>query len=162
MSDYYRDRVRHGGILSNTFINRWWTRQVVSNQYGLAGKAERDWGPDTIDGDLSENVLVSNRRDQTVDTARYKFRDDEYYSSKDFELARIEVPLLSVGNWVSSFYYFSRLALNQYREVYCYTYVETWLGTCTPVRSASTCVSSPGDMIYHSTINRRWPCNCRS
>lgn len=28
MSDYYRDRCRHGGILSNTFINFWWNRQV--------------------------------------------------------------------------------------------------------------------------------------
>lgn len=28
MSDYYRDRCRHGGILSNTFIKFWWDRQV--------------------------------------------------------------------------------------------------------------------------------------
>ena len=28
MSDYYRDRCRHGGILSNTFISFWWNRQV--------------------------------------------------------------------------------------------------------------------------------------
>jgi putative CocE/NonD family hydrolase len=30
MSDYYRDRCRHGGILSNTFIDFWWNRQVSS------------------------------------------------------------------------------------------------------------------------------------
>lgn len=30
MSDYYRDRCRHGGILSNTFIDFWWNRQVNS------------------------------------------------------------------------------------------------------------------------------------
>lgn len=28
MSDYYRDRCRHGGILSNAFVNFWWNRQV--------------------------------------------------------------------------------------------------------------------------------------
>lgn len=28
MSDYYRDRCRHGGIFSNTFISWWWNRQV--------------------------------------------------------------------------------------------------------------------------------------
>ena len=28
MSDYYRDRCRHGGIYSNTFIKTWWNRQV--------------------------------------------------------------------------------------------------------------------------------------
>ena len=31
MSDYYRDRCRHGGILSNTFIKFWWNRQVSDN-----------------------------------------------------------------------------------------------------------------------------------
>lgn len=31
MSDYYRDRCRHGGILSDSFIRFWWNRQVVSN-----------------------------------------------------------------------------------------------------------------------------------
>lgn len=41
MSEYYRDRCRHGGILSNAFIDFWWNRQVVNNQYGLAGRAER-------------------------------------------------------------------------------------------------------------------------
>ena len=30
MSDYFRDRCRHGGILSNTFIDFWWNRQVRS------------------------------------------------------------------------------------------------------------------------------------
>jgi hypothetical protein len=125
MSDLYRDRVRHGGILSNTFIGRfprdlnsgrfavmefadfeakawWWNRQVVSNQYGLAGRAARNWGPDTLEGNLSEEELKKNRRSQPEDTAMYKFRDEEYYLSKDFSLSDIEVPVLSVANWVSS------------------------------------------------------------
>jgi putative CocE/NonD family hydrolase len=33
MSDYYRDRCRHGGILSNTFIDFWWNRQVSLFHY---------------------------------------------------------------------------------------------------------------------------------
>lgn len=122
MSDYYRDRVRHGGILSNTFIGKhvlpllkricwpmlsrrgtdfWWNRQVVSNQYGLAGRAARNWGSDTLEGSLSEQELKSLRQSQPDDTVRYKFRDEEYYQSKDFNLSDIEVPLLSVANWVS-------------------------------------------------------------
>lgn len=28
MSNYYRDRCKHGGILSNTFLSFWWNRQV--------------------------------------------------------------------------------------------------------------------------------------
>lgn len=30
MSDYYRDRVRHGGILSNRFI-KWWVDSRIFN-----------------------------------------------------------------------------------------------------------------------------------
>ncbi|KXX75396.1 Cocaine esterase [Madurella mycetomatis] len=99
MSDYYRDRCRHGGILSNAFIRFWWDRQVVSNQYGLPGRAARSWGPDTIEGDLPEDVLVANRRDQNVDNQINRFRDQEYYASKEYDMGDIEVPLLSVGNW---------------------------------------------------------------
>jgi predicted acyl esterase len=100
MSDYYRDRVRHGGILSNQFIGRWFAKQIKSNQYGLPGRAAREWGEDTIDGDLPQDVLDANRRDQTVDTAQYRYRDEPYYASKEYDLGQIEVPLLSVANWV--------------------------------------------------------------
>lgn len=99
MSDYYRDRCRHGGILSNSFISFWWNRQVVSNQYGRPGRASRNWGPDTIEGDLSEDELVANRQDQTVDNANNAFRDDLYYASKEYTMSDIQVPLLSVANW---------------------------------------------------------------
>lgn len=99
MSDYYRDRCRHGGILSNKFIKFWWDRQVVSNQYGRPGRAARNWGPDTIEGDLSEEELVANRQDQTVDNEVNVFRDDEYYASKEYSMSDITVPLLSVANW---------------------------------------------------------------
>lgn len=99
MSDYYRDRCRHGGILSNKFIKFWWDRQVVSNQYGLAGRAARNWGPDTIEGDLTEDELRQNRQDQNIDNANNYFRDDLYYASKEYLLSDIQVPLLSVANW---------------------------------------------------------------
>ncbi|KAF1933861.1 X-Pro dipeptidyl-peptidase protein [Didymella exigua CBS 183.55] len=99
MSDYYRDRCRHGGILSNKFIDFWWNRQVITNQYGRPGRAARNWGPDTVDGDLSEEALAQNRRDQTVDTAASRFRDEPYYASKEYDMGDIQVPLLSVGNW---------------------------------------------------------------
>ncbi|KAJ5984579.1 hypothetical protein N7481_006678 [Penicillium waksmanii] len=99
MSDYYRDRCRHGGILANSFIKFWWDRQVVSNQYGLPGRAARNWGPDTIEGDLSEEELIENRQDQTIDNAENKFRDDLYYASKEYSMSDIQVPLLSVANW---------------------------------------------------------------
>ncbi|KAF7552183.1 hypothetical protein G7Z17_g4507 [Cylindrodendrum hubeiense] len=99
MSDYYRDRVRHGGILSDRFIKFWWTNGVQPNQYGMPGRAARKWGEDTLEGDLNEEALLGNRRDQTLDTAIHKFRDEEYYRTRDFEPENIETPLLSVANW---------------------------------------------------------------
>ncbi|KAH7121393.1 Alpha/Beta hydrolase protein [Dactylonectria macrodidyma] len=99
MSDYYRDRCRHGGILSNKFIEFWWNRQVVSNQYGRPGRKAANWGPDTIEGDLTEEEREANRRDQTIDNADFRFRDEDYYATKDFDLADVKVPLLSVANW---------------------------------------------------------------
>ncbi|KIW10097.1 hypothetical protein PV08_11057 [Exophiala spinifera] len=99
MSDYYRDRCRQGGIFSNGFIKFWWDRQVITNQYGRPGRSKSQWGPDTIEGDLSEEELAHNRRDQNVDNAENKYLDDEYYASRDFNLGDIQVPVLSVANW---------------------------------------------------------------
>ncbi|OBT64251.1 hypothetical protein VE03_06881 [Pseudogymnoascus sp. 23342-1-I1] len=98
MSDYYRDRVRHGGILSDKFIRFWWNTQVGVNQYGRPRKPGSAFPP-TIEGDLTEEELKANLNDQTIDTAKYRFRDDEYYASKDFNLEDIKVPVLSVANW---------------------------------------------------------------
>ena len=69
MSDYYRDRCRHGGILSNGFIKFWWDRQVITNQYGRPGRAAAGWGEDTIEGDLPPEELQANRCDQNIDNA---------------------------------------------------------------------------------------------
>ncbi|KAL4960222.1 CocE/NonD family hydrolase [Aspergillus stella-maris] len=99
MSDYYRDRCRHGGIFSNNFISFWWIHQVITNQYGRPGRAVAKWGEDTIEGDLSPEELLANMRDQNLDNDANKFLDDEYYASKNFPLENIQVPLLSVANW---------------------------------------------------------------
>ncbi|RYP50735.1 hypothetical protein DL768_003795 [Monosporascus sp. mg162] len=113
MSDYYRDRCRHGGILSNNFIKFWWNRQVVANQYGrprdepiittkdIAGEGPKPppSAPESLEGNLSAEERAQNRQDQTIDNQKYRFRDEEYYASKEYDLGDIEVPLLSVGNW---------------------------------------------------------------
>ena len=99
MSDYYRDRCRHGGVLSNGFIRFWWNRQIITNQYGKPGRKAANWGPDTIEGDLSEEERAQNRQDQNVDNQNNYFRDDQYYADKEYDMADIKVPLLSVANW---------------------------------------------------------------
>lgn len=72
---------------------------MITNQYGKPGRKAANWGPDTIEGDLSEEERAAKCQDQTIDTAKYRFRDEEYYATKDFDLADIKVPLLSVANW---------------------------------------------------------------
>ena len=99
MSDYYRDRCRHGGILSDGFIRFWWNRQIITNQYGKPGRSKSNWGPDTIEGDLSEEERAENRQDQNIDNRNNQFRDHPYYASKEYDLGDIQVPLLSVANW---------------------------------------------------------------
>lgn len=80
----------------------WWNNGVSPNQYGKPGRSARNWGEDTLEGDLDDETLLENRRDQTIDTAVHKFRDEEYYRTRDFDVEAIEVPLLSVANWVSA------------------------------------------------------------
>jgi putative CocE/NonD family hydrolase len=99
MSDYYRDRCRHGGILSDEFIRFWWNRQVDSNQYGRPGRSAASWGEDTIEGSLSPAELEEARQDQTKDNEEHFYRNEPYYASRDFRLEDIQVPLLSVANW---------------------------------------------------------------
>ncbi|KAI8938467.1 hypothetical protein NX059_004359 [Plenodomus lindquistii] len=99
MADYYRDRCRHGGIMLLPFLQFWMGKQVRSNQYGLPGRDKNGRGPNTIEGDLSEEELLKNRADQDVDNLSAFFRDDEYFASRDYSLEDIEVPLLSFGNW---------------------------------------------------------------
>jgi len=53
-----------------------------------------------LEGVLSSEELEENRADRPTDTVKYKFRDDDYYMTKYFNLADIEVPVLSVANWV--------------------------------------------------------------
>lgn len=73
MSDYYRDRCRPGGILSNGFIKFWWNRQVITNQYGRPDRSRSKWGEDTIEGNLSPEELVANCRDQNIDNEGESF-----------------------------------------------------------------------------------------
>ena len=155
MSDYYRDRVRHGGILSDTFISIcmvsvwramcltcsgwWWNRQVVSNQYGLPGRAARNWGPDTLEGNLPADELAKNRRDQPVDTVDNKFRDEEYYKTKDFDLGDIEVPVLSVANWVCIIPYVELFEVSYIDRVASSSiFAETSSAICKLARSSNT------------------------
>ena len=95
-SDPYNESLRHGGILSNKFVDMWYARQVAPNQYGLPGRAARNWGPDTIEGDLTTNKLDANRH--KADLRELRYRDDKPVAALNFNLEDITAPILSVAN----------------------------------------------------------------
>lgn len=71
----YSESLQHGGILSNKFYSIWYSRQVAPDQYGLPGRTARNWGPDTVEGDLSSEELNRNRYEALLHEQRY--RDDK-------------------------------------------------------------------------------------
>jgi predicted acyl esterase len=100
-SDLYRDWSHHGGIFSNQFPTEWMPRQVIPNQHGNAQSHHRDaitgertTGPDAYD----ECVLTGSRADHAADLLTHPL-DDAWYRDRSPTLERIEVPLLSAGNW---------------------------------------------------------------
>jgi uncharacterized protein len=100
-SDMYRDACRHGGIL-NTFLMEWYPNQIQNVQNGLGLRAHVNpntgvsiAGPD----DLSDDELLANRRDIPGKLLAAELITDSYYQERTPDLAAIEVPVLSCGNW---------------------------------------------------------------
>lgn len=99
-SDYYRELCRHGGILCD-FLNSWHPRQVGSVQHGVGTRGAKSIvtgepvaGPPT----LSKEELAKKCAD-TPGEAKQRELVDEYYAARTADVARIEAPLLSAGNW---------------------------------------------------------------
>jgi uncharacterized protein len=99
-SDWYRDAARHGGILC-TFFGNWYEMQVTTVQNGLGSRGpvnpntgEPACGPDT----LADEELAARRADFAADVAAHPL-DDDYHRARSGDWARIDVPLLSAGNW---------------------------------------------------------------
>jgi uncharacterized protein len=99
-SDLYRDWSHHGGIFSDLFPTAWWPRQVLVNQHGNGDShfRDRETGERTTGPALSEAILAGNRTDHPEDLFRHPL-DDAWYRERTPDLGRIEVPLLSAGNW---------------------------------------------------------------
>lgn len=99
-SDHYRDYGYHGGIMSNGFLFSWWPKQVLSNQHGNANTPyrDRDDGLPTTGPALDEAMLLGNRNDYPAEMAKHPLCD-AWHKQRSPDLARIEVPLLSAGNW---------------------------------------------------------------
>lgn len=100
-SDYYRDACRHGGIL-NTFMKVWYPQQVENVQHGLGtrGRINPNTGvPISGPAELGDEEMRANRVDISALHLRSERITDSYYDGRRADLAAIDVPVLSCGNW---------------------------------------------------------------
>lgn len=99
-SDRYRDSTHHGGILS-TFGGGWYERQVKNVQYGLGEKGRRSVVTgDAVSGpeELSDEERAKNLADLGAEVFENAM-DGPYWRERSADFGKIEVPLLSAGNW---------------------------------------------------------------
>jgi predicted acyl esterase len=99
-ADLYRDLSHHGGILC-LFGDTWYRDTVTLRQHG---RGNRDWrsringewisGPET----LTVEELDANRTDFGQDLLDHPLIDD-YWQARMPDYSKINVPLLSAGNW---------------------------------------------------------------
>jgi predicted acyl esterase len=99
-SDFYRETSRHGGILC-TFLKNWNEMQVVTVQHGRGRNGavssmngELVCGPETF----SDGQLERNRANMWPDLSGRSL-EDEFHNDRSPDFSRIDVPLLSAGNW---------------------------------------------------------------
>lgn len=98
--DHYRDISNHGGIPSTEFLKIWFARQVAVTQNGNGETAYVDSavGGKPTGEPLPPEILKINRTSPLDAQSRQPF-DAAYYHERTPEPGRIQVPLLSVGNW---------------------------------------------------------------
>lgn len=99
-SDFYRDASHHGGIFGNAFFELWFPKQILSVQHGNGQSPylDRDTGTVSTGEPLSEEQLRANRTD-IIEAFRTHDLIDGWYRERTADLSKIEVPVLSAGNW---------------------------------------------------------------
>lgn len=100
MFDHYRDLYRHGGIYSSFFLKLLWDTQIATNQNGNAGTPYRDrfTGAVSTGDPVNPQVLPGNLANVYQAGLQHPF-DDAYFKVRTPAPERIEVPMLSAGNW---------------------------------------------------------------
>ncbi len=99
-ADWYRDMVRHGGIVC-VFWDNWMKKQVITVQHGVGDRGPVDpntgepvAGPET----LSSEDLAAHRVDMRGAILAHPL-DSAYHRDRSPDWSRITVPLLSAANW---------------------------------------------------------------
>ena len=100
-SDFYRDRVRQGGMFSSGFIRRWWPRSVLRNQHGNTECPFKDIDTGertTAPASLTPRQLAANRVDYPGDILAHPL-DDDWYRARSPKFEDITLPALVVANY---------------------------------------------------------------
>lgn len=100
-SDFYRELSHQGGILANFFVNTsWWPNQILKIQHGngVTPLRDRETGALTTGAAIPEYELLENQVEFFGEFAGRSF-EDEWYRVRSADLTKIEVPVLSAGNW---------------------------------------------------------------
>eukprot|EP01119_Soliformovum_irregulare_P005426 TRINITY_DN17188_c0_g1_i1.p1 TRINITY_DN17188_c0_g1~~TRINITY_DN17188_c0_g1_i1.p1 ORF type:complete len:593 (+),score=171.14 TRINITY_DN17188_c0_g1_i1:61-1839(+) len=98
-SDPYREIYRHGGILSNTFMQ--FLRAVLAtNQHGRGTHMDH-WLGESSSGPerLTEEEMAANFEDPIQPALHAKLITDDFYQSRQVDFSKIKVPLLSAASW---------------------------------------------------------------
>ena len=99
-ADMYRDWYRHGGILSNKFMETWYPRQVKAVQHGNPNAPKNHWMNESSAGptQLSEQELTANRCDDLAN-ARAREMDDCWYQDRSPDWSKVITPFISAASW---------------------------------------------------------------
>lgn len=99
-ADTYRDFFRHGGILSNRFLETWYPRQILSIQHGNRTAPMDPWleAPAAGPASLSDAELHNNRMATHVNV-RAREMDDDWYRARSPDWSKVVTPFLSAANW---------------------------------------------------------------
>ncbi|MGY4238341.1 putative acyl esterase [Bradyrhizobium sp. USDA 4449] len=99
-ADSYRDFFRHGGILSNKFLETWYPRQILAVQHGNTMAPVDPWTGERSSGPvaLSDRERADNRV-HTLDNVRARELNDEWYASRSPDWSKVITPFLSSANW---------------------------------------------------------------
>lgn len=99
-ADMYRDWYRHGGILSNKFMETWFPRQVLSVQHGNPEAPKDHWMNESSTGPevLSTAERAANHCD-TLANARAREMDDGWYQRRSPDWSKVLTPFLSAASW---------------------------------------------------------------
>ena len=99
-NDYFRDATHQGGILCTSFWHDiWWGPLVRRNQHGNPDGFIDSVTHQHTNGRLLNPQLLPGNRVHLLEEFAAHDLDDEWMTARSPILERIEVPLLSAGNW---------------------------------------------------------------